>query len=80
MSASVPVMDNWRPVVPQLTIATGVVAVMPLAIRVCAIWPMCSVPIITTFVPGFFASVAQFTTQSLAVGSSWPVRMVSCEQ
>ena len=80
MSASVPAMDCCRPVVPQRTIATGVAAAIPFALRTSAMAPIRSAPIKTIFVPGAPASRAQSISLSFRAGSSWPVTTVKLEQ
>ena len=73
-------MDCWRPVVPQRTMAIGVAASMPWPTSISAIWPMRSVPIMMTLVPGVLATCAQSMLESSLAGSSWPVTSVSREQ
>src|SRR5882724_10088748 len=68
MSASVPAMDCCRPVVPQRTIATGVAAAIPFALRTSAMWPIRSAPIKMIFVPGAFASRSQSMSLSSLAG------------
>ena len=76
----VPSIECWRPVVPQRTIATGVFGAMPSRINVSAIWPMRSVPIIITFVPGVLATCGQSMVEASLPGSSWPVIKVIREE
>ena len=73
MVVSVPVIVFCRPVVPQRTMATGVLAAMPLATSSAAIRRMRSTPMRTTLVPGIRAICAQSRPESGFVGSSCPV-------
>ena len=59
--------------------ATGVSAFLPLATRARAIFSRFDTPIRITIVPRLCASSFQSSAGSGFAGSSWPVRMVTCE-